>query len=61
MVSEDIEDEDLKATRDIAEQVYQWVMNDWYGTEEGDALTNYEPSQSLVKLLAIESTLKDSS
>lgn len=61
MVSEDIEDEDLKATREIAEQVYQWVMNDWYGTEEGDALTNYEPSQSLVKLLAIESTLKDSS
>lgn len=61
MVSEEIEDEDLKATREIAEQVYQWVMNDWYGTEAGDALTNYEPSQSLIKLLSIEATLKDSS
>jgi len=61
MVSEEIEDEDLKATRDIAQQIYQWVMNDWYGTEEGDALTNYEPSQSLIKLLSLESSLKDSS
>lgn len=61
MISEDIEDEDLKATREIAEQIYQWVVNDWYGTEEGDALTNYEPSQSLIKLLSIEASLKDSS
>lgn len=61
MVSEDIEDEDLKATRDIAEQVYRWIVCDWVGVDDGDALTNYEPSPSLVKLLAIESVLKDSS
>lgn len=61
MVSEDIEDEDLKATRDIAEQIYTWIESDWYGTEAGDALTNYEPSLSLVKLLAIESAIQNDS
>lgn len=61
MISEEIEEQELEATREVANQIYQWLVNDWYGTEEGDALTNYEPSQSLVKLLAIESTLKDSS
>lgn len=52
MVSEEIEDEDLVATREIAQQAYEWVERDWYGTEEGDALTNYEPSPSLTELLS---------
>lgn len=61
MVSEEIEDENLKATREIAEQVYQWLYQDWVGMDYGDLLTEYEPSQSLIKLLAIESVIKDSS
>lgn len=61
MVSEDIQDEELEATREIAKQVYQWVIDDWYGVEVGDALTNYQPSPSLIKSLSIEATLKDSS
>lgn len=61
MVSEEIEDEELEATREIAQQVYMWIGNDWYGTEDGDALTMYEPSASLVKLLDVEAALKDSS
>lgn len=58
-VKEEIEEEDLKATREIAKQVYQWVESDWFGIEVGDALTNYEPSQSLIKLLAPESAIND--
>lgn len=52
MVSEEIEEEDLVATREIARQAYEWVERDWYGTEEGDALTNYDPSPSLTELLS---------
>lgn len=59
MVSEEIEDEDLKATREIANQIYQWVVNDWYGTEDGDALTSYEPNPKLTQLLDPANTLWD--
>ena len=50
MVSEEIEDQELEAVREIADQAYQWMVNDWYGVEEGDSLTNYNPSQALIDL-----------
>lgn len=61
MVSEDIEDDELKATREIAQQIYEWVISDWYGTQHGDGLTNYEPSPSLIKLLEATNAIQDDS
>lgn len=61
MVSEDIEDQELEATREIAQQVYQWVVNDWYGMEDGSALTSYEPNPKLIQLLDPANTLWDDS
>lgn len=61
IVSEEIEEQELEATREVAQQIYQWLQNDWYGTEEGDALTNYEPTDKLIKLLDPENTIFDDS
>lgn len=61
MVSEDIEDQELEATREIAQQVYTWVVSDWFGTSEGDALTNYKLEENLIKLLDPKNTIQDDS
>lgn len=61
MVTEEIDEETLEATRETAEQVYRWITTDWFGDKEGDALTNYEPNPNLIKLLDPANTLWDDS
>lgn len=50
-VNEEINDEDLKATRDVAKQAYMWITNDWVGMEEGDLLTGYKPNDTIKSLM----------
>lgn len=51
-VDEDIDEESLKATREIAKQVYIWIHNDWIGMESGEWLTGYHPSLTIIKLMS---------
>lgn len=61
MVDEEIHDEDLQATRELAEQIYQWIAIDWVGVKLGDVLTGYEPNEGLVRLLDPSNSLQDDS